>query len=61
METLDKKQMTIECRTMNKIIDLRSDTVTLPSDKMRQIMASAQVGDDVFNNLISSLYESSIL
>ena len=33
---------------MNKIIDLRSDTVTLPSDKMRQIMASAQVGDDVF-------------
>ena len=22
METLDKKQMTIECRTMNKIIDL---------------------------------------
>ena len=22
METLDKKQMTIECRTMNKIIEL---------------------------------------
>ena len=33
---------------MNKIIDLRSDTVTLPSDKMRQVMASAKVGDDVF-------------
>lgn len=34
--------------TMNKIIDLRSDTVTLPSDKMRQAIAKANVGDDVF-------------
>ncbi len=30
------------------IIDYRSDTVTRPSQKMRQIMATAQVGDDVF-------------
>lgn len=29
-------------------IDLRSDTVTLPSPEMRQAMAAAQVGDDVF-------------
>lgn len=29
-------------------IDLRSDTVTKPSDGMRQAMASAEVGDDVF-------------
>ncbi len=29
-------------------IDLRSDTVTQPDAKMRQIMANAQVGDDVF-------------
>ncbi|NQT51625.1 low-specificity L-threonine aldolase [bacterium] len=28
-------------------IDLRSDTVTLPSDAMRQAMAAAPVGDDV--------------
>ncbi len=28
-------------------IDLRSDTVTLPSDAMRRAMASAEVGDDV--------------
>ena len=29
-------------------IDLRSDTVTVPSDGMRQAMASAAVGDDVW-------------
>ena len=33
---------------MNKIIDLRSDTVTLPSDEMRQSIANADLGDDVF-------------
>jgi threonine aldolase len=31
-----------------RIIDLRSDTVTLPSDEMRRAIASAPVGDDVF-------------
>lgn len=31
------------------MIDLRSDTVTKPCDGMRQAMASAEVGDDVFN------------
>jgi threonine aldolase len=30
-------------------IDLRSDTVTLPSDEMRRAMASAEVGDDVYS------------
>src|SRR6186713_43823 len=34
---------------MSLIIDLRSDTVTRPSPAMRQVMASAEVGDDVFN------------
>jgi threonine aldolase len=29
-------------------IDLRSDTVTLPTEEMRQVMAGAEVGDDVF-------------
>jgi len=29
-------------------IDLRSDTVTKPSEAMRQAMASAEVGDDVY-------------
>ena len=31
-----------------KRIDLRSDTVTLPTDAMRQAMANAEVGDDVY-------------
>lgn len=31
-----------------KIIDLRSDTVTQPSPAMRQAMAQAEVGDDVY-------------
>lgn len=30
------------------IIDLRSDTVTQPTEEMRQAMARAQLGDDVF-------------
>jgi len=30
-------------------IDLRSDTVTKPTPAMRQVMASAKVGDDVYN------------
>ena len=30
-----------------KVIDLRSDTVTEPTDEMRQAMAAAEVGDDV--------------
>jgi threonine aldolase len=31
-----------------KVIDLRSDTVTQPSDAMRAAMATAEVGDDVY-------------
>jgi threonine aldolase len=31
-------------------IDLRSDTVTLPTPAMRQAMADAEVGDDVFGD-----------
>lgn len=32
---------------MPSVIDLRSDTVTRPSDEMRQAMARAEVGDDL--------------
>lgn len=35
---------------MDKIIDLRSDTVTKPSAEMRRVMAEAEVGDDVFGD-----------
>jgi hypothetical protein len=31
-------------------IDLRSDTVTHPTPEMRRAMASAEVGDDVFED-----------
>jgi threonine aldolase len=30
------------------LVDLRSDTVTRPTDEMRRAMASAEVGDDVY-------------
>lgn len=33
---------------MTRLIDLRSDTVTKPSEEMRRAMAQAEVGDDVF-------------
>jgi threonine aldolase len=33
---------------MDQMIDLRSDTVTTPTDAMRAAMASAEVGDDVY-------------
>ena len=31
-------------------VDLRSDTVTQPTELMRQLMASAEVGDDVMGD-----------
>jgi|CXWL01.1.fsa_nt_gi threonine aldolase len=33
-----------------KILDFRSDTVTRPSSEMRQVMATAEVGDDVLGD-----------
>ena len=35
---------------MDNVIDLRSDTVTRPSARMREAMASAEVGDDVYGD-----------
>lgn len=35
---------------MKDIVDLRSDTVTRPSEAMRRAMAQAEVGDDVFGD-----------
>ena len=32
-----------------KSIDLRSDTVTLPTSEMREAIYQAEVGDDVFS------------
>jgi threonine aldolase len=33
---------------MHDVVDLRSDTLTLPTPEMREAMASAEVGDDVW-------------
>src|SRR5262249_18327364 len=33
---------------LENAVDLRSDTVTRPSDEMRRAMANAAVGDDVY-------------
>ena len=35
-------------------IDLRSDTVTKPTDEMRRAMAEAEVGDDVFDGSVKT-------
>ena len=35
---------------INGVIDLRSDTVSRPTEAMRQAMAGAEVGDDVFGD-----------
>ena len=33
---------------MHDVVDLRSDTLTLPTQAMRDAMAHAEVGDDVW-------------
>ena len=33
-----------------RVVDLRSDTVTKPTARMRRAMAEAEVGDDVFGD-----------
>jgi threonine aldolase len=42
------------------VIDLRSDTVTRPTDAMRRAMANAEVGDDVYGEdpTVNSLQET---
>jgi len=38
----------LDVNSMNKIIDLRSDTVTLPAEEMLQSILNAKLGDDVY-------------
>ncbi|NLJ68580.1 MAG: hypothetical protein GX341_04585, partial [Firmicutes bacterium] len=42
------KDYYINGKPADGIIDLRSDTVTQPTKKMREAMANAPVGDDVY-------------
>jgi len=39
-----------EERSGIRVVDLRSDTVTRPSKAMREAMAAAEVGDDVYGD-----------
>ena len=39
-----------EERSGIRVVDLRSDTVTKPSKGMREAMAAAEVGDDVYGD-----------
>ena len=39
-----------EERSGIRVVDLRSDTVTKPSKAMREAMAAAEVGDDVYGD-----------
>uniref|UniRef100_A0A914BUC9 Aromatic amino acid beta-eliminating lyase/threonine aldolase domain-containing protein n=1 Tax=Acrobeloides nanus TaxID=290746 RepID=A0A914BUC9_9BILA len=39
----------IAVENSSKFVDLRSDTVTKPCEKMRKAMAEAEVGDDVYS------------
>ena len=41
------------------VIDLRSDTITQPTEEMRRAMAGAEVGDDVFGEDPSCLLYTS--
>jgi len=46
---------------MSRIIDLRSDTVTKPSKKMKEFMLTCEVGDDVYGeDPTVKLFESSM-
>ena len=42
--------MAIPVYAPGTVVDLRSDTVTRPCEKMRDAMANAVVGDDVFSD-----------
>ena len=48
MSYVESIENIIELNDSIRTVDLRSDTVTKPSIKMRQAMANAIVGDDVF-------------
>ena len=39
-----------EKQSEGRVIDLRSDTVTKPTEEMRAAMAAAEVGDDVYGD-----------
>ncbi len=47
-QRMDPNQVAELGKTPEGVVDLRSDTVTRPTPEMRQAMAEAEVGDDVY-------------
>lgn len=47
-QRLDPEELKVDGRALEGVVDLRSDTVTRPTDEMRRAMAAAEVGDDVY-------------
>lgn len=45
-----KSTMAIPYYAPGTVVDLRSDTVTRPCDKMRDAMKNSVVGDDIFSD-----------
>jgi threonine aldolase len=47
-QRVDPDEMKVTGKAPEGVVDLRSDTVTRPTAEMRQAMAAAEVGDDVY-------------
>src|SRR5690348_17490113 len=47
-QRVDPDDVKMKGKTLEGVVDLRSDTVTRPTDEMRRAMAAAEVGDDVY-------------
>src|ERR1700680_3161806 len=47
-QRVDPAEAAEKGKTPEGVVDLRSDTVTRPTDEMRRAMAAAEVGDDVY-------------
>ena len=47
-QRVDPDEVKISGKALEGVVDLRSDTVTRPTDEMRRAMAAAEVGDDVY-------------
>jgi len=47
-QRVDPDEAKLTGKALEGVVDLRSDTVTRPTAEMRQAMATAEVGDDVY-------------
>ena len=47
-QRVDPDEVKLSGKAPEGVVDLRSDTVTRPTAEMRQAMAAAEVGDDVY-------------